>query len=182
MPNRLFYTAKFLSSFIVENNCDFHRTFDELLRASRIISLADSQVLKLIRDITWRNLKQEHNDVYIKWKTNQVDEIQYYQQLQKISDKDEKNFIEKQLYQLPLNDKYILNAELLEYWYQERDRLKRRKNSEFCRNRIRSLQRKIYNMMYIPEYITVVIEDKKHYETFFKKGFKFNGEKYTRFS
>ena len=102
--------------------------------------------------------------------------------MQKISDKDDKIYLEKQLYDLPLNDKYILNLELLEYWYQERDRLKRRTNSEFCKNRIRLLQNKIYNMMYIPEYITVVIQDKKHYDLFFKKGFKFNGEKYTRFS
>ena len=182
MPNRLFYTAKFLSSFIVENNCDFNRSFEELLRSSSVISLADSQVLKLIRDITWRNLKEEKLNIYNKWKENQSDEIQYYQQLQKVSDKDEKIFIEKQLYSLPLNDKYILNLDLLEYWYQERDRLKRRANSDFCRNRIRLLQNKIYNMMYIPEYITVVIQDKKHYDLFFKKGFKFNGEKYTRFS
>ena len=182
MPNRLFYTAKFLSSFIVENNCNFYRTFDELLRASRIISLSDSQVLKLIRDITWRDLRDNQSDTYHTWKTNQINEIQYYQQLQKVSDKDEKTYIENQLYKLPLNDKYILNLNLLEYWYQERDRLKRRKNSDFCRDRIRLLQKKIYNMMYIPEYITVVIEDKKHYELFFKKGFYFNGEKYTRFS
>ena len=182
MPNRLFYTAKFLSSFIVENNCNFYRTFDELLRASRIISLSDSQVLKLIRDITWRDLRDNQSDTYHNWKTNQINEIQYYQQLQKVSDKDEKTYIENQLYKLPLNDKYILNLNLLEYWYQERDRLKRRKNSDFCRDRIRLLQKKIYNMMYIPEYITVVIEDKKHYELFFKKGFYFNGEKYTRFS
>ena len=157
MPNRLFYTAKFSSSFIVENNCDFHRTFDDLLRSSSIISLADSQVLKLIRNITWRNLKEEKVTNYNKWKEIQTNELQYYRQLQKISDKDDKIYLEKQLYDLPLNDKYILNLELLEYWYQERDRLKRRTNSEFCKNRIRLLQNKIYNMMYIPEYITVVI-------------------------
>lgn len=182
MPNRLFYTAKFRSSFIIENNCDFKRSFEDLLRASRIISLADSQVLKLIRDITWRNLKKDNYDTYKTWKDTQGLEYTYYKQLQDISDKEEKQKIEKQLYNFPVNNKYILSLALLEYWYQERDRLKRRANSDFCRKRIHELQKKIYNMMYIPEYITVVIEDKKHYDLFFKKGFKFNGEKYTRFS
>ena len=37
-------------------------------------------------------------------------------------------------------------------------------------------------MMYIPEYITVVINSDKHYDKFFNHGFIFNGNKYTRFS
>ena len=37
-------------------------------------------------------------------------------------------------------------------------------------------------MMYIPQYITVVMENAKDYERMFKKGFIFNGKTYKRFS
>ena len=70
----------------------------------------------------------------------------------------------------------------LEEWYIERDRLKKKKNSKENRDRIKQLQKNIYDMMYIPEYITVVMENAKDYERMFKKGFIFNGKTYRRFS
>jgi hypothetical protein len=70
----------------------------------------------------------------------------------------------------------------LEEWYIERDRIKKRRNSKENREKIKVLQDKIYNMMYIPEYITVVMESKADYLRMFKKGFKFNGKTYRRFS
>lgn len=130
MPNRLFYTAKFDSDYIIYCKSDVKANFFELFRAGNIISLADSQMLKTIRELT--------------------------------------------------NHEVDLNK--IEQWYEERDRIKKRVNSKENRDRIRELQKNIYDMMYIPEYITVVINSNKHYEKFFKKGFKFNGEKYTRFS
>jgi len=76
-----------------------------------------------------------------------------------------------------------IDKELLEEWYLERDRLKKSKNNtQKKRRRIKELQNKIYDMMYIPEYITVVMEDVKDYERIFKKGFKFMGRKYKRIS
>lgn len=75
-----------------------------------------------------------------------------------------------------------VNLEFLEKWYEERDFLKKHKNCKENRNRIKELQNNIYTMMYIPEYISVVMESKKHYEQMFKKGFLFNGKKYVRFS
>lgn len=138
MPNRLFYTVKFSSSFIISKKCNIlssdgkgnNYSFHEALRANQIISLADSQMLRSIRDIT----------------------------------------------------NHKVNLEQLEKWYEERDRIKKRKNSEDNKKRIRELQENIYNMMYIPEYITVVIDKIAHYKKFFKDGFFFNGDKYTRFS
>lgn len=130
MPNRLFYTAKFKSGFIIEMGSNFNRTFYELLRGGNIISLADSQMLKSIRELT----------------------------------------------------NHKIDLTILEEWYYERDKIKNRANSEENKKRIREIQDKIYQMMYIPEYITVVIENNKHYEKFYKKGFIFNGSKYTRFS
>ena len=70
----------------------------------------------------------------------------------------------------------------LEEWWQERDAIKKRKNSKSNRQKIKDLQDKIYNMMYIPQYITVVMESVKDYERMFKKGFYFNGKLYKRMS
>ena len=50
------------------------------------------------------------------------------------------------------------------------------------RDRIKELQKNIYDMMYIPQYITVVMESTKDYERIFKKGFIFNNKTYRRIS
>lgn len=133
MPNRLFYTVKLDSDFIINNNCKItgeKATFQYFKQKDKIISLADSQMLKTIRNIQHR----------------QVD------------------------------------LEQLEEWYSERDIIKRRSNSPENRKRIQELQNNIYKMMYIPEYVTIVIKNIKHYEKLFKKGFYINDKKYTRFS
>ena len=71
---------------------------------------------------------------------------------------------------------------LLEEWYKERDYLKKKKNTKENREKIKDLQEKIYDMMYIPQYVTVIMESIKDYERMFKKGFVFNGKTYRRFS
>lgn len=130
LPNRLFYTTKLSSSEIISNKSDIKTNFSKLLQNGKIISLADSQMLKTIRKLT----------------------------------------------------NHKVDLEQLERWYEERDRIKQRVNSKENRERIRELQKNIYDMMYIPEYVTVVIDNNKHYESFYKKGFYINGDKYTRFS
>ena len=70
----------------------------------------------------------------------------------------------------------------LEEWYSERDKLKKKKNSKTNREKVKELQNKIYNMMYIPEYITVTMDSVKEYEKIYKKGFIFNGKTYKRLS
>ena len=130
MPNRLFYTIKLTSSLLKEFKYNLNLSFEDCLRSGLVVSLADSQMLKSVRDITGQK----------------VDRAQ------------------------------------LEEWYEERDRVKKRKNSKENRQRIKELQKNIYDMMYIPEYVTVVMENIKDYERMFKKGFKFNGKTYRRFS
>lgn len=130
MPNRLFYTVKLSSKDLKENKYNLNRSFNKCLENGWVISLADSQVLRSIRDVTGKKI----------------------------------------------------NRDQLEEWYKERDRLKKKKNSQDNRNRIRELQQSIYNMMYIPEYITVQMETKKDYEKIYKNGFIFNGRTYRRFS
>ena len=127
---RLFYTVKLDSGLLKENKYNLNLSFYECLKSNLIISLADSQMLRSIRDITGQK----------------IDRVQ------------------------------------LEEWWQERDAIKKRKNSKSNRQKIKDLQDKIYNMMYIPQYITVVMESVKDYERMFKKGFYFNGKLYKRMS
>ena len=119
---RLFYTVKLDSGLLKENKYNLNLSFYECLKSNLIISLADSQMLRSIRDITGKKIDREQ----------------------------------------------------LEEWWQERDSLKKKKNSKVNRQKIKELQDKIYDMMYIPEYITVVMESIKDYERIFKKGFYFN--------
>lgn len=75
-----------------------------------------------------------------------------------------------------------IDRDQLEDWYKERDFLKKKKNSKTNRTRIKELQDNIYNMMYIPQYITVYMENVKDYERMYKKGFYFNGKLFKRIS
>ena len=128
--NRLFYTVKLHSDLLKEYKYNLNLSFRECLKSGLIVSLADSQILKSIRDIT----------------------------------------------------NNVINLTLLESWYKERDYLKSKKNSKIYREKIKELQDKIYDMMYIPEYITVVMDNSKDYERIFNKGFYFNGKLYKRIS
>ena len=131
MRNRLFYTVKLSSSLLKEYKYDLTLNFEDALAAGLIISLADSQMLKSIRDITGQEVDREQ----------------------------------------------------LEKWFEERDKLKKSKNNtKEKRNRIKELQKNIYKMMYIPQYITVVMESVGEYEKIFRKGFYYNGRFYKRMS
>ena len=49
---RLFYTVKLNSALIKENGYNLDISFQDCLKSNLIVSLADSQMLKSIRDIT----------------------------------------------------------------------------------------------------------------------------------
>lgn len=135
MVNRLFYTPKISSAYLKEFNYDLTMTLQEALKSACIISLADSQMLKTIREIT----------------------------------------------------NHEVNYDKIEEWISEKERIKKRKIKDKTRKvaaykRLRELDSLIYDMMYIPEYISVVMENKKHYAYMYNFGFNFNGVHYVRFS
>ena len=70
----------------------------------------------------------------------------------------------------------------LEEWYAERDKLKKAKSSKENSDRIIELKKLIYDMMFVPEYITVVMEHKAHYNYLFENGLQLNGKTYFRLS
>jgi len=75
-----------------------------------------------------------------------------------------------------------ISMDVIENWYSERDTLKKKKNSKENRQRIKELQNLIYDFMFVPEYVTIVIEADSHYERLFYKGLFLNGKKYVRTS
>ena len=75
-----------------------------------------------------------------------------------------------------------IDYDILESWYKERDKLKKLPSSEENKIKITSLQNKINDMMFIEDYITVVMENKRHYEYIYNNGIIVNGKKYLRFS
>ena len=75
-----------------------------------------------------------------------------------------------------------VSMDVIDNWYKERDLLKKHKNSATNRNRIKELQNLIYDFLYIPEYITIVMETKEHYKKLYKHGLMLNGKRYVRTS
>jgi hypothetical protein len=75
-----------------------------------------------------------------------------------------------------------IDLDKLENWFSERDKLKKQKHSDENVKRIKELQNNINNMMFIPEYITIVMEHPSHYKFLFENGLIINNRKYIRFS
>lgn len=128
MANRPLYIRKLHSSRLKEFGYNISSTFDESKELKEVIGLADSQMLRSIRDITG------HEIDYVK----------------------------------------------LEELIRERDIL--RKQPSDNRNRINELQKQINDMMFIDDYMTVVIDHPTHYDYMFNNGFNINGNEYRRLS
>ena len=107
MPNRLFYTTKFDSDYIIYCKSDVKANFFELFRSGNIISLADSQMLKTIRELT--------------------------------------------------NHEVDLNK--IEQWYEERDRIKKRANSNVTTVEEKWIKLLLQvNIMHILDYILLLLK------------------------
>ena len=123
MPNRQFYTLKFKSSRLKEFGYKVDTTFDKAKECKEIIALADSQMLRSIRDLTKHTVKY---------------------------DKLERLFFERHLCQ---------------------KLLQKNKHVEFYSERLDQIQNKINRTMFIPNYITVVMEHNQHYDEIYHNGF-----------
>lgn len=130
MINRQFYIYKFESSYLKKNGYKITTTFKKAKESNQIIAIADSQMLRSIRDIRGR----------------------------------------------------YIDREKLELFFQKREALKREPPSKINSSLIREINKQINTMMFVPEYISVVITSKSHYKDLFYKGLYINGKKYKRFS
>lgn len=78
--------------------------------------------------------------------------------------------------------KIDFDKKIIDELYEERNSLKKGKLTKNKLKKINIIQEKINHLLYIPDYITVVIDHKSHYEYIFKNGIKFNGSIYKRLS
>ena len=75
-----------------------------------------------------------------------------------------------------------VDHDVLEDLIRQRDFYRRQKASPEKGEKIREIQKKINDMMEIPEYITVSMDDNSHYDYIFKNGIVVNGREYRRLS
>ena len=66
--------------------------------------------------------------------------------------------------------------------YKERDSIKREQNSDDKEIKLKENNKKIIDLLFIEEYITIVMDHNSHYRYLFKNGLILNGKKYIRFS
>ncbi|MFE6075759.1 hypothetical protein ACFVQB_14905 [Paenibacillus sp. NPDC057886] len=64
----------------------------------------------------------------------------------------------------------------------ERDRLRKKSNSQENSRLLDELQKRIYRELFIPEYITIEIEHGSHYDYLFQNGLILNNKQYVRLS
>jgi len=133
---------KFKSTRLKKYKYDITIDYQEALDNNEIIALADSQILRTIRDVI----------------------------ADKVGDSSR-----------------VLDRELLEEFYHEINviRRKKRDNSEDTLNNVmkmKEIKEKITNMCFVPEYITIVIEDISHYDYLHDNGLILNGVPYYRLS
>ena len=75
-----------------------------------------------------------------------------------------------------------VDMEEIEFLFSQRDKIKKMNSNKENIAKLKSLQNKIYNALYIQEFIVVSIESSKDYDTMFDKGLFINGKKYVRTS
>lgn len=76
----------------------------------------------------------------------------------------------------------VIDYDLLEQMYDEREQLKHLPNSRENRKRIGDIQKNIDRTLYIDAYKIVVIDHPSHYRYIFENGVRINGRLYRRFS
>lgn len=130
MINRQFYIYKFESNYLSKNKYEITTTFKKAKESEQVIAVADSQMLRSIRDIQNR-------------------------------------FIDKHKIELLFN---------------KREDIKKEPSSKTNSNLIKEINKQINEAMFVPEYVSVVINKKSHYKELFYKGLVINGKRYQRFS
>lgn len=136
---RQIYTLKFKSSLLKEFGYKINIQFDEAKKIKCVIALADSQMLRTIREIR-----------------GQIIDF----------DKVEELYTEREIY-----DKKLLNSKPLEKEDIEKIVVDRNK-----------IQSEIDDMLYVKDYVTIVMESTKDYDYICENGVEINGKIYHRLS
>lgn len=136
---RQIYTLKFKSSLLKEFGYKINMEFDEAKKLKCVIALADSQMLRTIREVR-----------------GQVIDF----------DKVEELYTDRQIYDKKLSNSKSLEKEDIERIVADRN----------------EVQSEIDDMLYVKDYVTVVMESTKDYDYICENGVEINGKIYHRLS
>ena len=75
-----------------------------------------------------------------------------------------------------------INDEYLDQLYKEKSKLHRELHSPETSLKLQEIQNEINTALFIPEYITIVMDHPSHYKYLFENGLFLNGQKYIRFN
>lgn len=136
---RQIYTLKFKSSLLKEFGYKINMEFDEAKKLKCVIALADSQMLRTIREVR-----------------GQVIDF----------DKVEELYTDREIYDKKLSNSKSLEKEDIEKIVADRN----------------EVQSEIDGMLYVKDYVTVVMESTKDYDYICENGVEINGKIYHRLS
>ena len=128
--NRQFYVYKFNSKILENQKYKINTTFRKAKENCQIVAIADSQMLRSIRDI---------------------------------------------------KDRYI-DKDLIETLFVKRNEYKKLPPSKENSSLVKEINKQINERMFVPEYVSVVIDSISHYKKLIKNGLYINNKKYVRFS
>ena len=136
---RQIYTLKFKSSLLKEFGYKINMEFDEAKKLKCVIALADSQMLRTIREVR-----------------GQIIDF----------DKVEESYTEREIYVKKLSNSKSLGKDDIEKIVTNRN----------------EVQSEIDDMLYVKDYVTIVMESTKDYDYICENGVEINGKVYHRLS
>lgn len=168
MTNRPLYVRKYHSGRLKEFNYSIENSFEESKDLKEIIGLSDSQMLRTIRDIRKRKIDRNKLEILIKtrdyYKYNTYCNKKNYKYAEKISDVLTTITLDND-YIARLKDKYLNNS-----------------NDKQYSDMYYKIQGKIDRIMFMEDYVVVVMDNLKQYEYLYNNGFYINGKLYKRLS
>ena len=167
MINRPLYTRKYHSGRLKEFGYNIDNTFDKSKELNEIIGLADSQLLRTMREIRNRTVDKDKLEILIK--TRDLYKTQLTYQQSKYGIKCASIIADKLKHVKTVNN---LTKRLREKYI----------NITVNINESKRIQDKINRMLFNPDYITVVMDNLKQYDYVYHNGFVVNGKKYKRLS
>lgn len=170
MVNRPLYVRKYHSGRLKEFGYNINCTFDESKELKEIIGLSDSQILRTIRNVNHRVIDKNEVEYLINLRDFYKRQLTY-QQLHR----DNKN-ISKLINKLRNISKKNINNNIVK-------KLKNKYlNPSVYVDEVKRIQDKLNRMLFIEDYIVVVMDNLKQYEYLYHNGFTINGKLYKRLS
>ena len=165
MINRPLYVRKYHSGRLKEFGWSVDDTFEDSRRQNEIIGLSDNQMMRTIRDIDKRDICKRKLEILIKTRDMYRKKLTYQQK------HPNKELIKK----LKSVHKRVNNKVVDRLW-------DKYISSSTYDDEVKRIQGKIYRITFQEDYVTVVMDNNKHYEYLYENGFYINGKLFRRLS